>query len=229
MQVMTNTYRRGIQFFRSAQARLMGPYHAENLLKRKPELKNIEKEQITARQELLPFYTDYIRHISTDRMAISLELASFALAFCRLVKPKRILDLGSGFSSFVFRRYAKESGCEVLSVDDNAQWLEKTRAYLEKEQLATQSLLKWPEISAAQGEFDLILHDLGNRHTRGDVLPAVYALAAKDGVIILDDFHKPDYATRARAFLASIRNRFYSLYTYTIDAFGRYSILVIKQ
>ena len=219
----------GDKFFQSISARLLSGYHANELLKRMPELRRIEKEQETAERELLPFYDNYTRFISSDRMAISLELATFCLALCRLIRPKRILDLGSGFSSFVFRYYAKEAGCEVASVDDDAQWLGKTRQYLAKEQLSIQNLFEWSSVPTIKGEFDLVLHDLGNRHTRGDVLPNVYKLTTKNGFIILDDFHKLDYVMRVKDFLVSQDNRFYSIYKYTIDKFARYSAVVIKK
>ncbi len=226
---MINIKIRGEQFLQSKWARFSSGSHTKKLLRRRPELRNIEKEQATARQELLPFYDNYIHSISTDGMAVSLELATFCLALCRLMKPKRILDLGSGFSSFVFRRYTKEAGGEVVSVDDDARWLGKTQQYLAKEQLSVQNLFEWSNKPAVKGEFDLVLHDLGNRYTRGDVLPDIYALAAKNGVIILDDFHKPDYAVRVKKFIVSQNNQFYSVYKYTIDKFARYSVVVIKQ
>jgi len=47
----------------------------------------------------------YIEHISSPEMAMSLELAYFIMNYCIEYKPKRLLDLGSGFSSFVFRLY----------------------------------------------------------------------------------------------------------------------------
>jgi hypothetical protein len=52
---------------------------------------------------------------------------------------KRLLDLGSGFSSYVLRAYAAGvPGAVGWSVDDDPAWLEKTRAFLVSEGLSTE-------------------------------------------------------------------------------------------
>ena len=59
-----------------------------------------KKEKI--RKLLKPFYEEYIQIVSTPDMAISLETACFLFIFSDLISASKILDLGSGFSSFVF-------------------------------------------------------------------------------------------------------------------------------
>ena len=70
------------------------------------------------REKLEPFYRDYITTISTDIMAISLELATFLVWFSTLTMPKTILDLCSGFSSFALRYFWRDR-TEIWSIDDH--------------------------------------------------------------------------------------------------------------
>jgi hypothetical protein len=64
-------------------------------------------------------------------MSVSVELAVFLDVLCRLIEPDRILDLGSGFSSFVLRRHlaSRDVGVHsvIWSIDDSPEWLEQTR------------------------------------------------------------------------------------------------------
>ena len=75
-----------------------------------PQLRNIDMLTRQRSEELLRYYTLYISKVSLDSMAISLELSSFLSVFCDLIRPASIADLGTGFSSFVFRHYAEQSG-----------------------------------------------------------------------------------------------------------------------
>ena len=60
--------------------------------------------------------------------SLSLELARIILEVTSEDHAKRLLDLGSGFSSCVLRAYAAGvSGAVMWSVDDDPAWLEKAR------------------------------------------------------------------------------------------------------
>ena len=56
---------------------------------------------------LAKYYDDYITQVSSSSMAISLESASTIFTLVNFLKPKSILDLGSGFTSLLFRLYRK--------------------------------------------------------------------------------------------------------------------------
>ena len=75
------------------------------LRRRFPELANYENQSRELTDKLRPAYEEYVASISTPDSAISLEIAALALILCRMRRPRRILDLGSGFSSWVFRYY----------------------------------------------------------------------------------------------------------------------------
>ena len=62
-----------------------------------------------AHKLLLPHHQRYVTTVSLPYQAVSLELAALLLSLCRSTRPAVIADLGSGFSSFVFRTYAAEA------------------------------------------------------------------------------------------------------------------------
>ncbi len=94
-----------------------------------PRLQNFVELSNKAKQKIEPYYNQYISTISSQEWAISFELSTFLMILCDVLKPKRILDCGSGFSSFVFRYYMSNvtPEPEVWSVDTSPEWLEKTR------------------------------------------------------------------------------------------------------
>lgn len=63
--------------------------------------------------------------------------ASLALA-CKILKPKRILDLGTGLTGFTFRKYAPES--ESFLVESDPIWLYKLKRWLQAHELPSDNL-----------------------------------------------------------------------------------------
>src|SRR5262245_35480678 len=92
-----------------------------------PFLRKYKREYERLHNIISPHYEYYIKEVSTSKMAVSLNTAIILYMFCEALVPKQIIDLGSGFSSFVLRSYASQSGnCMVYSVDDNQDWLDRT-------------------------------------------------------------------------------------------------------
>ena len=67
---------------------------------------------------------------NTD-MAVSVELCRFLVQYCAEYHPERIADLGSGITSCTLRtwRDAQCPSCSVISVDDNPDWLKRSREF----------------------------------------------------------------------------------------------------
>ena len=176
-------------------------------------------------------YEAYVGQVSTEDMAASLKASSFLHILASIKRPSRILDLGSGFSSFVFRLYSKERNheVEVFSVDDNSDWLGKTRSFLISQGMEGMNLLHWQEFRQSnQAGFDLIFHDLGSMELRAESLPEVLALCRSDGMIVLDDMHSEYYRPLA---LKTVRDAGFSLCSvrkYTLDKFGRFSEIATR-
>lgn len=207
-----------------------GRVDSRRLQKRFPKLRGYHELASGSRRNLLPYYEEYVSGVSKDDMAISLELSVFLTVICDVFEPKRILDLGSGFSSLVFRLCASSAATkpEVWSIDDSPKWLEETHDYLATNNLSTENLVSWSSFTEEeQGTFDLISHDLGGMDLRAQALEKVISLSRPGGKIILDDAHIEDYNSYARRFLKKSKLGYYSLKHFTEDKFGRYCILVV--
>lgn len=181
--------------------------------------------------KLEPYYSKYIQEISRPDMAASLELASFLYAICKLNQFHKLLDTGSGFSSFVLRMYAKETpGVRVFSVDDDEAWLEKTKDFLKQYQLDTQNVYTLKEfLERKESDFDCILHDLNFVEVRINYVEQIISMAKKGGLIILDDVHKPDYLNAVLTKIENMKLKMYILKNATLDRYGRYSLAVFKE
>lgn len=177
-------------------------------------------------------YSQYLSSVSTDEMAISLELAAVLDLCCDATHPQRILDLGSGYSSFLFRSRTTrgEPTPYILSVDDSSVWLDKTRRFLAEQGLPTDELCTWDELTHRNvPPFDLILHDLGSIELRTTTLRRVLSLGGPECLFFLDDVHVPSYHLYARALLRETGHAGGSLRRFTRDRFGRYSLLVYPR
>ncbi|MFN3405794.1 MAG: methyltransferase domain-containing protein [Cytophagaceae bacterium] len=204
-----------------------GIFHDQN------EEKIFLSEVKSAKDLLLPYYSEYVRSVSVDSMAISIELASVLFAFCKMRKPKKVLDLGSGFSSFTFRLYQKlfDNNCEVFSVDDDVQWLDKTRKYLVENSLSSENLLDFNIFMNDQEteEFELVLHDMNYVEIRINYLLDIIKKTKNGGFLILDDVHKNDYFLSLLKLARGRKDEFYSLKKITLDKYRRYSLLLLKR
>lgn len=193
------------------------------LCARFPVLAGLAEAASASRGQLAEPYGSYVARVSSPQWAISLQTAAVLHALCTLLRPERALDLGSGFSSFTLRGCARE-GAVVHSVDEDPQWLARTRDFLAGNRLRIEDLYVWSEFEERAGEpYDLILHDMGRLELRLAALPRALALAAADGIVILDDMHEPEYAARAVACCQDAGFEICSLRALTLDEFGRYA------
>lgn len=180
--------------------------------------------------ELIAEHAKYCREVSSEKMAVSLQAAAFLARWCAERKPRKVVDLGSGFSSWVLRRHAKAvGGCEVWSVDDDAAWLGRTRDYLVKMGVPTERVMTWPEFVASGADgFDLVFHDAGSMQFRADNLGVALDLAAAGGTVLLDDVHRFDYRVVAQAEVARRGLECLSTHAWR-DGYGRYQYIVRRR
>ncbi len=222
-----------IKYFQFSCSRIYCAYETwrdyYKLIKLFPKFRQLEKLNRKNYQRLKRQYLDYTANISLDYMAISLETAVYLLSLCQILQPKKIADLGSGFSSYVFNAYKEESGhhVEILSVDDDAKWLKKTRDWLNNQHIESARLISWNEFyRRSRVDFDLIFHDLGNMDTRIQTLPKILSLIRFSGFVVLDDLQFPDYNSSVRKIVKTSGFQLLSLRKITKDIFGRYASLV---
>lgn len=184
--------------------------------------------------ELQEPYYDYCNRYSEKIQVISLEQASFLLNACRTIQPKRIADLGSGFSSYVVRKYLMENkNCQVISVDDHEMWLSKTSVFLTERNMPVNNLVLASDFysMSEQGSFDLIFYDLGIMQVRKEYFQPTLALLSKSSgaMMLIDDVHKDDYRSVVYNYLKSKGIEFLNLKKITLDEFGRYAYAVLRK
>jgi len=199
--------------------------------KRITVFENIDSEIEHHKKRLQPYYEHYIKDISSADMAASLELAAVIFSLCKINQYKKVLDMGSGLSSFVFRLYAMEtSGVEIFSVDDDAAWLEKTKGFLGHYQLNIDNVYTLNQfLEKGEVNFDFILHDLNFVEMRINYIDNLMRMLRSNGLIILDDVHKPDYLLSILNKLQKMNVKMYDLKPITFDSYGRYSLAVMKE
>ncbi len=187
----------------------------------------LENENFRYRQMLMPSYQDYVSRVSWADHAVSLRTATVLLQLCETRAPRRLLDTGSGYSSYVLRRYAKDAGAEVVSVDDDAEWMAKTEGFLADYGLAESGrLTMWEDFKREQPEpFDLIFHDMGTGGMRVETLSQVSDLASPTGCIVYDDVQQTGIRSEAKRVTAERHRRLISLVDVTNDEINRYAAL----
>jgi predicted O-methyltransferase YrrM len=160
---------------------------------------------------------------------MSLELAAFLLELCRRVDAGSVVDLGSGFSSYVLRLYASERpSTEVKSVDSSADWLEKSRRFVSDQGLDAGNFVVWSDFDpqAETDSYDVVLHDLGDMTLRTATLPQALVLARRGAYVVLDDVHKPGYRAYVRRLVSASSAWSIDIRAVTRDPIGRYSMLI---
>jgi len=178
--------------------------------------------------ELRPHYELYTSRFNTPWMAVSLELSVFVMALCRHLRPRRLVDLGSGFSSVLLRLYEREATPtpEVWSVDTSAAWLGMTRRILEWQGLRSDRLATWAEFTAQRPSgFDLVVHDLGSVLTRRQTLRRVLGFTAPGGVVVIDDANYREVRHHARRTLRERGIEHHLVGAATRDRYGRYALV----
>jgi predicted O-methyltransferase YrrM len=163
---------------------------------RHPFLLDYERRAAAHRYALRESYAAYTTTVSPALVTISLELAAFLAVTCEALRPESILDLGSGFSSYVFRTHAKraDAHASVCSVDESQEWLDRTARFLRERQLEHSDLVTLDALlSRKRRQFDLILLDIGDLTTRQQLLSSTLAVCRPGGMLVIDDMHVPRY------------------------------------
>jgi predicted O-methyltransferase YrrM len=189
-----------------------------------PELSALRELQ----RELEPAYDRYVTEVSDPAWAASIQLAAFLWHVSRVSEPTSILELGSGFTSYVFRRYAEEhGGVTVLSADNSEDWLRKTADFLRNVGSRDDGLILLEDLEevAVERDYGLVFNDvLGT--LRVDLMAAAMRFRSPEGIVVVDDAHRePD---RWSAMNCARREglEVYDLRPWTLDLYGRWAVLV---
>lgn len=176
-------------------------------------------------------YAEYIKNVSS--MAPSLKTLKLLMQLC--VTGNKVLDLGTGFSSFVLRYYLTDLGIDLISADDNSGWLITTRKYCESQGITytddePNGFEHWKLLpNIVTSPVDVVFMDLGTTRRRVDYYADVLNRYCNENTLLLvDDMHKK--------ILVHALNQELRHYTYleipvmneTKDEFGRYCRLFFR-
>ena len=177
--------------------------------------------------DLRKVYARYVDQVSRWDWAVSWPTVCLLNALCETVQPRKILDLGSGLSTYVFARWAKRCGedIELVSVDDSPEWLAKTREFLASEDLSARFIDVAEFHSLTRSVFDLAFDDLGRIEVRAEAIDTLVHVMAPGAVVVLDDMNVRGYRSQVRAKLVRQGWPLYSVRQSTIDAKGRFAML----
>lgn len=170
------------------------------------------------------FYTD---NISVN--AASIECCSYLISLYATTKPKRILDLGSGISSYCVRLYKKLNNLvtEIYSVDTQTAWLQKSRIYCHNREVDTDNFVTWDNFKNHTEPFDLIFVDIDMSPERKLYFEPVFNQLSKPGtMVMLDDMHKSAIGYPFDKLMKIRTDREINIKKQTIDELGRYSRLI---
>lgn len=184
------------------------------------------------KHKILPSYEEYTSKVSTEIMAISLELSVFCIVMCDMIRPSKIVDFGSGYSSYIFRSLPSIIGEDyqpaIWSVDDSTEWINKTKIFLASHNISSDNVISWDTfIKQKPGPFDFILYDLGGFDFRRENVKQIIKLCDKNGMIIFDDMHSAEYGRYLNKILKNTNCICYDIRYYTIDKINRYSKLAV--
>jgi predicted O-methyltransferase YrrM len=178
-------------------------------------------------ERLVPAYREYCLTVSKRSMALSIETCAYLWWLCVHLDAKAVADLGSGFSSYVLRLYASESGhtVRVASVDDNDEWLDKSERFIADHGLTPKGLYG-PEWRDHPAQYDVICHDYAAGDIRNEWMTVAVEHRAPSGVVVFDDAQNHNHHFNMAAAARHAGLRLYDVYEQTVDEVGRYGAMV---
>ncbi|MFX0113015.1 MAG: O-methyltransferase [Candidatus Hodarchaeota archaeon] len=156
---------------------------------------------------LLPGLQDYLTGLLPDRDGVLLEIEAYAeekqfpivgpligiflMQYTRLIKAKRILELGSGFgySAIWFAKGVPEGG-EIICTDLSQENVERAKSYFEKGGISEKIRFLVGDglevLSQLDGEFDIIFNDI-EKEDYPEAFKAAIPRLRKGGLLITDN------------------------------------------
>lgn len=178
--------------------------------------------------ELVGPYVDYCTTVSTRSMAMSIESCTYLWHLCRYADAERVCDLGSGFTSYTLGVYARTAGhpVEVVSVDTDPVWLNRTKAFCEANGVRGNRFQTWEEWKRETEPFDVIVHDIGAGDLRNE---AMIAAARRTGRLILfDDMGHKGHSAQMLAVCDTFRLNPVNVAELTLDQVNRFARLAVR-
>lgn len=190
----------------------------------------VTKDKLRFTDMILDEHKYYVDNIS--KMAASLQCCMYLLSLYDSIKPDRILDLGSGISSYCLRLFKKINNLDtdIWSIDLDKGWLEKSRLYCEVPELDIEHFQTWDEFKDHTEPFDLIFVDIDMSPQRKLYFEPVFNQFSKAGTIVmLDDMHKSIIGRPFDKLMKTRTDQEIDIKAQTMDEYGRYSRLIEVQ
>jgi hypothetical protein len=179
-------------------------------------------------------YREYLKNVS--EMAPSLKTLELLLRLC--TSGAYVMDLGTGFSSYVLRQYMTDLDINIMSIDDNAGWLGKTKDYCksmgapEQDDLGRDGWVQWnllPNENVGKDMVDVVFMDLGTTRRRVYYYEELLEKYCNERTFILfDDMHKKILHHALHQELKSYTYLDIPVMDITKDKFGRYCKLITR-
>jgi predicted O-methyltransferase YrrM len=137
--------------------------------------------------------------------------------------------MGSGFSSFALRTFKQLQNLDtnIISVDTNDFWLNKTRKFCSKNKLIDDNFELWDNFKNTDKQFDLIFFDMDANRNRPTYFPIIFEQLSRFGCLILvDDLHKPGMKKGLKKYLATNKIGNFDIINQTLDSLNRFSTLL---
>lgn len=158
-----------------------------------------------------PFLEELYKKAVRDHVpVIRRELQSFLKTFLLILKPEKILEIGTavGFSSILMAQYAPEP-CSILSVESNAQRMREAEKNIREAGFADKIPLRFGDaadvLRELDGPYDLVFMDAAKGQYL-HFLPEITRLLEKGGVLISDNVLQDGSLIESR-FLIERRDR----------------------
>ncbi len=194
----------------------------------------LDKNNIeTVCQKYKSVYEDYINTVSTEIMATSFEQCIILYLISCNLYDKKILDAGSGISSYFLRVGSINTSSVNYTIDTSIEWLLKTKNFLEFNKINSNHMYSLLE-SNSDMKYDFIYYDLGYIHERIGFIHNITSRLNVGGMIMIDDLHfnsSPD---------CMVHDFVYQYYTSDLwteidirsistDKYGRYATIFVKK
>lgn len=168
-------------------------------------------------------------HSRRECTALGLEACLYLWDLLQSKPGANILEVGAGLSSTIFRHWQREysPGSVVVTLDTSGMWLDRTAQELKRDGYQRNHMYVWdkkPEslVNRMRAlQFDIVLLDHEEAKERAEAVPVIIPYLARDGVIVVDDWHMPHVADSCAAAFDLVGCGHHPEIE-TLDEFGRF-------
>lgn len=201
----------------------------ENYFINKDKFIEFKKKNKLNKEKLKYSHHDYISNFSVGTSAASLEVSAIIYSICEIIDCKNLVDFGSGYTSYVLRKYEKDQkkNLSIYSIDSSVTWLDTTKNFIKKQNCPEKKLITWSEFENNNSyDFDLAVIDIRPIQRRVQIIEKFLKINKKNTVLIIDDLHKDHLKLPILKLSEKYKFIIYDLKDLTLDNFGRYAGII---